>query len=124
MTHRKVAITIYLAVLSVSLPVNLYLRPLLLSSGLSKLEAFFTGACIISIGMVYFTSPLVSYLARPFLRPWPTKLFDRLTQVIQHQHIYSHIMNMIRCLSSLSHPPPQLTPSQTTPSSNSPILKY
>lgn len=80
-THRKVAITIYVAVLGVSLPVNLYLRPLLLSSGLSKLEAFFTGACIISIGMVYFTSPLVSYLARPFLRPWPTKLFDRLTQV-------------------------------------------
>lgn len=72
---------IYLAAISVSLPVNLLLRPQLLHAGLTPPESFFTCASLIAVGIVFVTSPLLSLLFKPFLRPWPTKIFDTLTQV-------------------------------------------
>jgi len=77
----KSFVIIYIGVLIVALPLNCFLKPLLVEAGTGRLGSFMLNTmCVVSC-LNFVVVPLLSKICRPFMKPWPTKRFDFLMDV-------------------------------------------
>ena len=83
----KSFVIIYIGVLIVALPLNLWLKPALINAGMGVFGSFMLNTCCVVSCLNFVVVPLLSKICRPFMNPWRPTPFDFLAEVRINEYL-------------------------------------